>query len=182
MPCRAWLLLSLCAAVAADRALRISELVRAAPYGQSDPLSVNGILWLEHINMIVGKRALAEAFYVDFLGLTLDPASGDRSRDSFHLNIGRQQASATRKCHTQVPRASLAFDISAANSAMPPFLFFPSATRFFWSEMATDVTLPVFVYITDFFLFYHRHSYSSYYLSGILFQFKLHLSRHVATN
>ena len=102
MPCLAWLLLSLCAAVAADRALRISELVRAAPYGQSDPLSVNGILWLEHINMIVGKRALAEAFYVDFLGLTLDPASGDRSRDSFHLNIGRQQASAMRKCHAQV--------------------------------------------------------------------------------
>lgn len=85
------LLLAFPAPTTADRALRISELVRAAPYGQTDPLSVNGCLWLEHINMIVGKRAVAEAFYVDFLGFTPDPASASRSSNSFHLNLGRQQ-------------------------------------------------------------------------------------------
>jgi len=52
-------------------------------------LDVPGVAWLEHINLIVGNksedRALAEAFYLDVMGMTPDKGK------SFHVNLGRQQ-------------------------------------------------------------------------------------------
>eukprot|EP00536_Pseudo-nitzschia_multiseries_P008894 jgi/Psemu1/288101/fgenesh1_pg.235_\ len=52
-------------------------------------LDVPGVAWLEHINLIVGKtsedRSVAEAFYLDILGMTPDKGK------SFHVNLGRQQ-------------------------------------------------------------------------------------------
>uniref|UniRef100_A0A7S1BJJ5 Glyoxalase/fosfomycin resistance/dioxygenase domain-containing protein n=1 Tax=Corethron hystrix TaxID=216773 RepID=A0A7S1BJJ5_9STRA len=44
-----------------------------------------GVVWLEHINLVVGSKAQAEAFYCDFLGFTVD------SGTSFHRNLGQQQ-------------------------------------------------------------------------------------------
>lgn len=48
-------------------------------------LDVNGVSWLEHINLVVGCKSTAEQFYQDFLGLS-------RDRDAtFHVNLGQQQ-------------------------------------------------------------------------------------------
>ena len=55
------------------------------PLKAEDDLDCPGILWLEHLNMIVGEREIAEAFYVNFLGFVAEPGS------SFHLNLGSQQ-------------------------------------------------------------------------------------------
>ena len=57
----------------------------AAQHDESISLDVTGILWLEHINLVVGDTAQAEHFYLDFLGLTRDPDA------KFHCNLGQQQ-------------------------------------------------------------------------------------------
>jgi catechol 2,3-dioxygenase-like lactoylglutathione lyase family enzyme len=62
----------------------LAELVRAAALHDTS-LDTGGILWLEHVNLVVGNRAQAEHFYVAFLGCTADPSP------SFHVNLGRQQ-------------------------------------------------------------------------------------------
>eukprot|EP00928_Gymnodinium_smaydae_P034209 TRINITY_DN24301_c0_g1_i1.p1 TRINITY_DN24301_c0_g1~~TRINITY_DN24301_c0_g1_i1.p1 ORF type:complete len:352 (-),score=42.16 TRINITY_DN24301_c0_g1_i1:248-1249(-) len=67
-----------------QRATRVASLVKRANC-EDDTLDVTGILWLEHLNLLVGSKAHAEAFYKDFLGFTRDPSS------SFHLNLGAQQ-------------------------------------------------------------------------------------------
>ena len=46
---------------------------------------LNGILWMEHINLITGPKVLAEHFYIDILGCTRNPGK------SFHVNLGQQQ-------------------------------------------------------------------------------------------
>lgn len=48
-------------------------------------LDLSGILWMEHINLIVGDLDLATTFYLDFLGFSRDPSK------SFHINLGQQQ-------------------------------------------------------------------------------------------
>jgi len=48
-------------------------------------LDLRGILWLEHINLVVSSRPVAEKFYMDFLGFTKDKSK------SFHVNLGQQQ-------------------------------------------------------------------------------------------
>ena len=48
-------------------------------------LDLSGIVWLEHLNLVVGSMSLAEKFYVDFLGLTPDK---DNAK---HFNLGQQQ-------------------------------------------------------------------------------------------
>jgi hypothetical protein len=48
-------------------------------------LDVKGILWLEHVNLVVSSKYQAEYFYVHFLGCTRDAGS------SFHVNMGQQQ-------------------------------------------------------------------------------------------
>jgi len=58
----------------------------AGRHDVANSLDLNGILWLEHINLVVGSsREEAEYFYVDFLGCTRDASS------SFHVNLGQQQ-------------------------------------------------------------------------------------------
>ncbi len=51
----------------------------------SSTLDLKGILWMEHINLVVGRKELAEYFYLDVLGLTRDAGK------SFHVNLGQQQ-------------------------------------------------------------------------------------------
>ncbi|CAB9510933.1 expressed unknown protein [Seminavis robusta] len=64
----------------------LKELVQeAAVQDTASTLDVTGILWLEHINLVVGSRPLAERFYLDILGF-----SKDKSK-SFHVNLGQQQ-------------------------------------------------------------------------------------------
>lgn len=46
---------------------------------------VRGILWAEHLNLVVGSKEQAAYFYQDFLGLTRDTGR------SFHVNLGQQQ-------------------------------------------------------------------------------------------
>jgi len=48
-------------------------------------LDLNGIMWLEHINLVVGNKGMAEQFYYDYLGLSRDKGG------SFHANLGQQQ-------------------------------------------------------------------------------------------
>ena len=48
-------------------------------------LDINGIMWMEHINLVVSSRPIAEKFYMDFLGFTKDKSP------SFHVNLGQQQ-------------------------------------------------------------------------------------------
>ena len=55
------------------------------PLRHDDTLDTPGILWMEHLNLIVGERSCAEAFYIDFLGFAAEPGS------SFHVNLGSQQ-------------------------------------------------------------------------------------------
>ena len=57
----------------------------AARHDESVSLDVNGIMWLEHINLVVGSKDDAELFYHDFLGCSKDQSS------SFHRNLGQQQ-------------------------------------------------------------------------------------------
>ena len=70
-------------------ALRLAKLVQVAsatddPFNNpvDSPLDSTGILWLEHINLQVGNRAHADAFYGEFLGCTRDPSP------SWHYNLG----------------------------------------------------------------------------------------------
>lgn len=44
-----------------------------------------GIIWLEHLNLVVGSHSASEMFYVEYLGLSNDTAP------YFHLNLGQQQ-------------------------------------------------------------------------------------------
>ena len=57
----------------------------AAQRDVAQSADVTGILWLEHINLVVGSRPLAERFYFDLLGFSKDKSP------SFHCNLGQQQ-------------------------------------------------------------------------------------------
>ena len=59
--------------------------IDAAKQNAAESLDLSGILWLEHINLVVGSRSLAEKFYFDVLGFSKDKSS------SFHCNLGQQQ-------------------------------------------------------------------------------------------
>ena len=52
---------------------------------QSDSGLDLGIVWMEHLNLVVGDMDLAKLFYVTFLGLTIDDGNGK------HFNLGQQQ-------------------------------------------------------------------------------------------
>ena len=64
--------------------VELANLARAASRADTS-LDSSGILWLEHINMEVGDRESALAFYCGFLGFAEDPSP------SFHVNLGSQQ-------------------------------------------------------------------------------------------
>ena len=67
-------------------ATQLQQLVLdAASFDQTQSLDLHGILWLEHMNLVVGSKELAEHFYQDILGFTRDPTA------SFHVNLGQQQ-------------------------------------------------------------------------------------------
>jgi catechol-2,3-dioxygenase len=57
----------------------------AARHDIEETLDVQGILWMEHINLVVGSKSLAEHFYLNVLGCTRDAGK------SFHVNLGQQQ-------------------------------------------------------------------------------------------
>ena len=71
------------APILAGRASTMRTLVTTAL--QDDDLSVPGVLWLEHLNLVVGDEAKAFAFYRDLIGFVAEPGK------SFHLNLGSQQ-------------------------------------------------------------------------------------------
>jgi hypothetical protein len=50
----------------------------------SQCLDLSGIVWLEHLNLVVGDMNLAIKFYVDFFGLS-------RDTNPKHFNLGQQQ-------------------------------------------------------------------------------------------
>ena len=52
---------------------------------EENTMDLNGILWLEHINLVVGDEKQAEYFYQDVLGCTRDLDA------KFHVNMGQQQ-------------------------------------------------------------------------------------------
>jgi catechol-2,3-dioxygenase len=47
-------------------------------------LDLNGIVWMEHLNLVVGSMDAAREFYVEFLGCTVD-------ENEKHFNLGQQQ-------------------------------------------------------------------------------------------
>jgi catechol-2,3-dioxygenase len=67
-------------------AAALKDLVLDAAYRDvEETVDMTGIVWLEHINLVVGSRQLAERFYFDLLGFSKDKSP------SFHCNLGQQQ-------------------------------------------------------------------------------------------
>ena len=59
-------------------------MVQTASLESQQCLDMNGIVWLEHLNLVVGDMGHALKFYVDFLGLS-------RDSNPKHVNLGQQQ-------------------------------------------------------------------------------------------
>ncbi|KAL3800404.1 hypothetical protein ACHAW5_009082 [Stephanodiscus triporus] len=55
---------------------------------QAQSLDLGGIVWLEHLNLVVGDMSTATKFYVDFLGMTPERDANPKSN---HFNLGQQQ-------------------------------------------------------------------------------------------
>ena len=57
---------------------------------EDEDLELPGMCWLEHINIVVGERPLAEEFYFKALGCTLDANGRDANigQQQFHINNG----------------------------------------------------------------------------------------------
>ena len=51
---------------------------------QKSTVDLSGIVWMEHLNLVVGDMDLALKFYVDFVGLS-------RDTNPKHVNLGQQQ-------------------------------------------------------------------------------------------
>jgi hypothetical protein len=58
-------------------------------HAESDSVNTFGILWLEHINIVIGSKELCSLFYFTGLGLTRDATRGGSS--TIWANLGRQQ-------------------------------------------------------------------------------------------
>mmetsp|Transcript_28865 Transcript_28865/g.93039 ORF Transcript_28865/g.93039 Transcript_28865/m.93039 type:complete len:357 (+) Transcript_28865:27-1097(+) len=67
-----------------------------------------GILWLEHLNIVIGDRALAEKFYFEEgLGLTRDPSKpGGDTPGTMWANLGWQQIHLAPESDDLPPRAA----------------------------------------------------------------------------
>jgi aromatic aminotransferase len=59
--------------------------LQASTRDAATTLDLQGLVWLEHINLVVGNKEQAEYFYVQVLGCTRDDTP------SFHVNLGQQQ-------------------------------------------------------------------------------------------
>ena len=67
----------------------LRTLVQDASYdNQFQSLDVGGIVWLEHINLVVTSMQSASQFYVNFLGMTPEKEFNTKSN---HFNLGQQQ-------------------------------------------------------------------------------------------
>ena len=55
---------------------------------QARSLDLGGIVWLEHLNLVVGDMSTATKFYVNFLGMTPERDANPKSN---HFNLGQQQ-------------------------------------------------------------------------------------------
>jgi predicted enzyme related to lactoylglutathione lyase len=57
---------------------------------EDESLELPGMCWLEHINIVIGERRLAEEFYFNALGCTLDANGRDANigQQQFHINNG----------------------------------------------------------------------------------------------
>jgi hypothetical protein len=62
----------------------LRTIVQNASIESSKCLDLSGIVWLEHLNLVVGDIDLAIKFYVDFIGLS-------RDSNPKHFNLGQQQ-------------------------------------------------------------------------------------------
>lgn len=63
----------------------LRKLVQTASFESSKQcIDLNGIVFLEHLNLVVGDMDRALKFYVDFLGLS-------RDSNPKHVNLGQQQ-------------------------------------------------------------------------------------------
>mmetsp|Transcript_5034 Transcript_5034/g.14916 ORF Transcript_5034/g.14916 Transcript_5034/m.14916 type:complete len:342 (+) Transcript_5034:172-1197(+) len=88
----------------AAASLRNAALARDAAAAPSDC----GLLWLEHINIVVGERSLAERFYFeDGLGLATDPAKprGPGVTGTMWANLGNQQFHLAEEAPDDPPQA-----------------------------------------------------------------------------
>jgi len=67
------------------------------------------LLWLEHVNLVVGERALAEKFYFEQgLGCTRDPSKpggSTQTTGTMWANIGWQQFHLAETAHDEPPQA-----------------------------------------------------------------------------
>lgn len=68
----------------------LRKLVQEASFQshQTHPSDLGGIVWLEHVNLVVGDMNTASKFYVDFLGMTSEREANPKSN---HFNLGQQQ-------------------------------------------------------------------------------------------
>jgi len=66
-----------------------------------------GIVWLEHLNIVVGDRVVAERFYFEEgLGLTRDPAKpGGATAGTMWANLGKQQLHLAARAADDPPQA-----------------------------------------------------------------------------
>ena len=71
------------APILAGRASTMRNYVTTA-LQEDDSLDVPGILWLEHLNLVVGDKETSLAFFRDVIGCVVEPGK-------FHLNLGSQQ-------------------------------------------------------------------------------------------
>ena len=55
-----------------------------------DDLEFHGIYYMEHMNLLVKNRKMAELFYCDCLGFKLQPDHINTNL-TFHINLGQQQ-------------------------------------------------------------------------------------------
>lgn len=72
-----------------EEARRLADVVQTAAR-EDTSLEVRGVVWLEHVNIVTGSRALAEVFYLEGLGLTRDPTR-DPTSSVMWVNVGSRQ-------------------------------------------------------------------------------------------
>ena len=69
--------------------IALRKIVQNSPADiQKQSLDLGGIVWLEHLNLVVGDMDTAKKFYIDFLGFT---AEREHNFKSNHYNVGQQQ-------------------------------------------------------------------------------------------